>query len=277
MEGIAVKKDTLSYLRRIGGLVFGFGNQFLFLITVWYLFWFLRDGSLNEKHDYWMIVDIGLATIFAVTHSLLLAPWFRRRLGKWIPAPFYDSFFCTVTCISLLLLFFQWRTSSFHFWSLSGWPAFGIHLCFYGSWIALLYSLALTGLGYQNGWTPFYYWLRNQKLPRREFVTRGAYKYLRHPVYLSFLGLIWFTPRMSLDHAVLTAVWSFYIFIGSVLKDQRLSQLIGPLYRKYSEKVPGYPFMLLGPLARWKPMGREEHYTLPIQVDRKNETVALPK
>jgi protein-S-isoprenylcysteine O-methyltransferase Ste14 len=118
--------------------------------------------------------------------------------------------------------------------------------------------LALTGLGYQNGWTPFYYWLRNEKPPRREFVTRGAYKYLRHPVYLSFLGLIWFTPRMSLDHAILTAIWSIYIFVGSVLKDQRLSRFIGPLYRNYSEKVPGYPLMFSGPLARWKPHRSEE-------------------
>lgn len=273
MEGFAVKRDTLSKLRRIGGLVFGFGNQVLFLITVWYLFWFLHDGSLNDQHHYWVIVDLCLATIFAITHSLMLAPWLRRRLGKWVPTPFYDSLFCVVTCLSLLLLFFQWRTSPLNLWSLSGWSAFCIHLCFYGSWIALLYSLALTGLGYQNGWTPFYYWLKNEKPPRREFVTHGAYKYLRHPVYLSFLGLIWFTPRMSLDHAILTAVWSIYIFVGSIFKDQRLSRFIGPLYQKYSEKVPGYPLMFFGPLARMRPIGNDDQAP-PIQVDRKNSGVS---
>jgi len=31
---------------RISGVLFGFGNQVLFLITVWYLFWFLRDGRV---------------------------------------------------------------------------------------------------------------------------------------------------------------------------------------------------------------------------------------
>jgi protein-S-isoprenylcysteine O-methyltransferase Ste14 len=117
-------------------------------------------------------------------------------------------------------------------------------------WGALLYSLSLTGLGYQNGWTPFYYWLRKRKLPRREFKPRGAYKLIRHPVYFSFLGLVWLTPRMSLDHAVLTAIWTTYLFYGSFLKDRRLEFFIGDSYRKYQAKVPGYPLMPWGPLAR---------------------------
>jgi hypothetical protein len=42
---------------------------------------------------------------------------------------------------------------------------------------------------------------------------------LPRPVYLSFLGLIWFAP---LDRVVLMSAWSAYIFVGSVLKDRRL-------------------------------------------------------
>ena len=44
------------------------------------------------------------------------------------------------------------------------------------------------------------------------FEPRGAYLWMRHPVYLSFLGLIWFTPYMTIDRAVLTALWTVYIF-----------------------------------------------------------------
>lgn len=245
-------RQTLQeFLGRAGGITFGFGNQILFLVTVWYLFWFLRDGAIVlGQHDDWIVRDISLAVVFAIAHSLMLWPPFRRRLGKIVPQAFYDSLFSVVTCGSLLVLFFTWRTSQLEVWHLTGTAATAIHIAFYASWAALFYSLHLTGLGYQNGWTPFWYWLRKKKAPRREFKPRSVYKLIRHPVYLSFLGLIWFTPRMSIDHAVLTAVWTGYIFLGSMLKDRRLEFYIGKDYRDYQRDVPGYPLMPGGPLAR---------------------------
>ena len=66
----------------------------------------------------------------------------------------------------------------------------------------------------------------------------------------SFLRLIWFTPIVTLDRLGLIVVWSGYIFLGSVLKDRRLLFFLGDLYRSYQARVPGYPGMPIGPLAR---------------------------
>ena len=52
------------------------------------------------------------------------------------------------------------------------------------------------------------------------------------------------------DRAVLMAVWTVYIFVGSVLKDRRLAGFLGGVYRDYQTRVPGYPGMSFGPLAR---------------------------
>lgn len=261
---------------RVGGMLCGFGNQILFLVTVWYLFWFLRDGSLNGAHSHWIEIDIVLAMIFAISHSVLLAPFMRKRLKAYIHPAFYESLFSAVTCVCLLILFGFWRTSPYFVWHLEGWSLTAVRVCFYASWFALLYSLALTGLGYQNGWTPFYYWLRQRTPPKREFVTRGAYKYLRHPVYLSFLGLIWFTPNMSLDHAVLTAIWTGYIFVGSILKDRRLHRFIGKPYRDYATQVPGYPLCPVGPLSRTD-LAKPQHVTPDVTSAVPNSSLATAK
>ncbi len=242
-------------IRRFVGICYGFGNQILFLVTVWYLFWFLRDGAISSQSSPsvssgWLLRDCGLALLFAVSHSVMLVPKTRRVLTRVIPAPFYDSTFCVVTCVSLLTLFFCWRPSDTVIWEVGGRLESCIRMCFYISWVSMIYSLALTGLGYQNGWTPFYHWLRRSRAPRREFRPHGAYKLIRHPVYLSFLGLIWFTPRMTLDHAALTAVWTAYIFYGSVLKDRRLESFLGDTYAEYQRRVPGFPLMFAGPLGR---------------------------
>lgn len=239
---------------RLIGILFGVLTQCLFGFTVYRLFCFLA-GRLPVENDGALWIDGLLALAFAVPHSVLLLPKTRQVMERWIRPELYGCFYCAVTCASLLMMFACWRTHPASVWQSQGWVSWLIRGGFYGSWLALLYSLSLTGLGYQTGWTQWQYWFRGRSLPRREFRPRGLYRWLRHPVYLSFLGLIWFTPRMTLDHAVLTAIWTIYIFIGSYLKDERLAYYLQESYRAYQRRVPGYPLMPFGPLARARSPG----------------------
>ena len=235
--------------RRLAGVGFGVGTQALFVLTVVFLFSFLRHG-ISRPASGWLWTDLLLAVQFAVPHSVLLHPRFREFFRRLFPGEMHGAFFCVCTCLGLLLIFRFWKSTDQVLWDLTGLPA-GLMLAgFYGSWLALLYSISLTGLGYQTGWTQWLHWYRGQRMPRRAFQSAGPYQLLRHPVYLSFLGLIWFTPVMTLDHAVLTGVWTVYIFSGSVLKDRRLLHYLGQSYADYMLRVPGYPGMPAGPLAR---------------------------
>lgn len=246
-------------LSRACGIAFGLATHLLFAFTVWHLVWFLAGHApamparavLDRSLVATIAIDWALATMFAVPHSMLLLPAVRGRLTKeFMPAAFYGCFYCVVTCVALLTTIFCWRTSDVVVWA---WPVAVqpfITAAFVGSWVMLFYSLHLTGLGYQTGWTPWWRWVRGLPQGRRDFRPRGAYRFLRHPVYLSFLGLVWFAPVVTLDRAILIAVWTAYIFVGSSLKDRRLLFFIGDQYREYQARVPGYPGMPVGPLAR---------------------------
>jgi protein-S-isoprenylcysteine O-methyltransferase Ste14 len=174
----------------------------------------------------------------------------RDQLEHLIPGPLYGCFFTLMTCLSLLLLILAWQTSPTVLWQLDGWAATLMYAGYVLSWVGLFYSLSLTGYGFQTGWTPYWAWVRGRPKPRRRFEIRGAYRWLRHPVYLSFLGLVWFTPLMTLDRAVLTGLMTVYIFVGSALKDLRLGYYLGDIYRQYQARVPGYPVIGFGPLGR---------------------------
>jgi protein-S-isoprenylcysteine O-methyltransferase Ste14 len=237
-------------VRRAIGIAFGVGTQLLFAVTVWYLYSFLKgpDGPSSGASNLW--IDGALAVLFAVPHSALLHPTTRARLTRLIPQAFYGCFYCVATCCSLLPLFLFWQLDEHIFWQAEGPVRLMIQAAFFASWGALFYSLSLTGLGYQTGWTPWWRWLRNRPAAARGFQPRGAYRWLRHPVYLSFLGLIWFTPLMTLDRLLLAGIWSLYIAIGSWLKDGRLAFYLGDTYRAYQAQVPGYIGIPIGPLAR---------------------------
>ena len=232
-------------MRRFLGIAFGLATQALFLATLPPLYRFLRNEFAMAPPGPWWI-DASAALMFAVPHSILLLPSTRKRITQWLPSAFYGLLFCIATCAGLWLLFSMWRGSSVVVWK---WPNRLrplVEIGFFGSWILLFYSLSLTGLGYQTGLAPWWNWVRGRPLPRREFQPIGVYRFCRHPTYLSFLGLIWFTPVVTLDRALLIALWTAYVFVGSHLKDRRLARLIGEPYRQYQNEVPAFfvPFRL---------------------------------
>ena len=258
---------TDARMRRTLGILFGVATHLLFAFTVWHLVWFLKGPSIAADADgpgiaversglasvaAALFIDAVLAGIFAVPHSVLLLPPVRKRLvAAGIAGPFYGCFFCVVTCLTLLLTIFCWQPmTAVVVWR---WPA-PLDTCiawaFVAAWAALLSSLYLTGLGWQTGFTPWWRWVRGQRPPARPFAPQGVYRVMRHPVYLSFLGLVWLVPVVTLDRAVLIGIWTVYIYVGSVLKDRRLLFYVGDEYRRYQADVPGYPGMPGGPLAR---------------------------
>ncbi|MDR3635285.1 MAG: NnrU family protein [Isosphaeraceae bacterium] len=241
-------------------LMFGAVSQLLFVMTVCRLFPFLRGGRDNGAPfttGPWFVTDALLALQFAVVHSVLLYPKVRKTLSARIPSPQYGCFFCAVTCVCLLFVTETWQPSRGAVWRLQGFGRAFVEGAFLASWVALVYSLSLTGLGYQTGWTTWWAWVRGRDVPKRTFEPRGAYHMLRHPVYLSFLGLIWFNPVMTFDRMTLAVTWTAHIFLGSYLKDRRLVHYIGAAYQRYQSRVPGYPFIAFGPLGKVPPPGGE--------------------
>jgi protein-S-isoprenylcysteine O-methyltransferase Ste14 len=237
---------------RSAGIAFGLATQVVFLVTVCALFLFLRDG-VNHLAANWLAIDGILALQFAVAHSVLLLPRTRKIVSRVLPSSMFGCLFCLATCAGLWLVFRFWRSSNGLLWEATGNTRLAVLACFYASWVALFYSLSLSGFGYQTGFTQWRYWWQRQPLPTRGLVNRSLFLWLRHPAYLCFLGLIWFTPRMTYDHLVLTTVWTVYVFVGSYLKDQRMAFYLGDTYREYASRVPGYPGFLIGPLGRWRP------------------------
>jgi protein-S-isoprenylcysteine O-methyltransferase Ste14 len=219
------------------------------IATVLPLYRFLRnDFAAASAGSLW--IDAAAAVQFVIPHSLLLQPSVRRAITRRLRSELYGCLFTLMTCAGLWIQFILWRGSPI---VLCAWPESlkpVIWLGFFASWGGLFYSFWLNGLGYQTGFTPWRHWMRHMPVPRREFRAAGVFRYLRHPAYLSFLGLVWCTPIVTADRAVLIVVWTTYVFIGSYLKDERLARMIGEPYRRYMEEVPGYPFVLWGPLGR---------------------------
>jgi protein-S-isoprenylcysteine O-methyltransferase Ste14 len=260
-------KEGTFTMRRWLGIAVGLLVQVLFVVASYYNLTFLL-GCPPQAGKWSVAWDTVLALQFSVVHSVLLLPAVRQRLQRYISPAFYGLFFCTATCVTLLFTISQWQVGDWALWQLTGWPRLAVHSLYMSCWGTLFYSLCCSGFGYHTGWLPWWYWVKQVPVPRRPFKPRGAFAVMRHPGYLSFLGLIWITPDMTIDRALLVGIWTVYIFLGSCLKDARLIHYMGDTYREYRARVTGYPGMFFGPLGKVR-------FPAPAVVQADREETAL--
>jgi protein-S-isoprenylcysteine O-methyltransferase Ste14 len=67
---------------------------------------------------------------------------------------------------------------------------------------------------------------------------RGAYRWVRHPLYLCVLLLIWADPVLSADRILFKLLWSAWIVVGTLLEERDLAVEMGPPFEAYRRRVP---------------------------------------
>jgi len=66
----------------------------------------------------------------------------------------------------------------------------------------------------------------------------GFYRWVRHPLYLAGLTLIWLSPVMTTSSLALFLGFSLYIVIGSRYEERQLAVEFGEPYLEYRTRVP---------------------------------------
>ena len=69
-------------------------------------------------------------------------------------------------------------------------------------------------------------------------MARGPFRYVRHPLYLFTLLLIWSTPRFSTDQLLFNVLWTTWIVVGTKLEERDLVADFGATYRQFQASVP---------------------------------------
>jgi len=71
-----------------------------------------------------------------------------------------------------------------------------------------------------------------------DFIDKGLYKWVRHPLYTGGLLIIWLAPSMTINLLVLFIIFTIYFVLGARLEEERLIQELGEDYERYQERVP---------------------------------------
>ena len=184
-----------------------------------------------------LVVDVALLGLFAVQHSVMARPAFKRVWTKVVPEAAERSTFVLFTSLALTLLFWQWRPLPQLIWSVDGPADVGLQALSWAGWGVVLASTFLISHFHLFGVSQGFARLLGLAPPDQTFVTPLFYRWIRHPIYAGFIVAFWAEPRMSLGHLLFAVATTGYILIGIWLEERDLVTNFGSRYVEYRRQV----------------------------------------
>jgi methanethiol S-methyltransferase len=232
---------------RIIFFVYGCAAYVLFLATFLYAIAFVGgfavpktiDGPATTPFAIALAINAGLLAVFAVQHSVMARPWFKRWWTQVVPWSIERSTYVLFASLALDLLFWQWRPLGGVVWSIDNELMRGaLWTLFAFGWLLVLimtfYIDHFDLFGLRQVWLH----LRGQQYTRVPFATPAPYRMVRHPLYLGFMIAFWAAPTMSVTRLVFAVATTVYILIAIQFEENDLTHEHGAAYQQYRRRVP---------------------------------------
>jgi methanethiol S-methyltransferase len=183
-------------------------------------------------------VDLLLIGLFAIQHSIMARPAFKRWSAKIFPVASQRSTYVLLSSLILLLLFWQWRPIPNQVWRIDGMAAWLLIGVYWLGWVVVLASTFMIDHFDLSGLRQAFFALRGAEMPGQSFKTPLLYKIVRHPLMLGLLLAYWATPEMTAGHLLFAIMNTAYILIGLKFEERDLIAEFGATYQQYRQRVP---------------------------------------
>ena len=224
---------VLAYLAFFGTFLYtiGFVGNYVVPKTI--------DGTPSVPLWQAILINAGFLTLFAVQHSIMVRPAFKRWWTTFVPEPIERSTFVLFASLILMGMMAFWQPMGGVVWSIESPVAQGIILVAYLlGWTMVLVSTFLINhfdlFGLRQVWLHF----RGKPYTHLPFRTPVLYKMVRHPLYLGFIIAFWATPLMTVTHLLFAVATTAYILTAIQLEERDLVNHFGDKYRQYRRTVP---------------------------------------
>ena len=196
----------------------------------------LVELQLGSRGD--LAVDAGLSLLFFVQHSWMVRRSFRERLARLIPTHYLDAVYTIASGMALLGVVLLWQESRQLVGQFSNGLWWATRMIFVlGLGVGIWGALSLKTFD-SLGLRPIRYRFRVKPPRPTALAVQGAYRWVRHPLYLAVLLMIWSYPALTADRLLFNVLWTLWIVIGTVLEERDLRSEFGDEYRDYQRKVP---------------------------------------
>lgn len=186
-----------------------------------------------------LLVDASLCLLFFIQHSIMVRRGFRLWLTRTTRAEFHGAFYASASGACLLVLVLLWQPAGSPLWLPPEWVRWTMAVIFLlaaaGAWWGTRSLDGFDALGIKPALDVFG---GRRSDPPKELTVRGPYRWVRHPLYLLSLIIIWSGPVYTVDRLLHNLLWSIWIVIGASYEEQDLVACFGDAYQSYRKSVP---------------------------------------
>jgi protein-S-isoprenylcysteine O-methyltransferase Ste14 len=233
-------------LRSVLILAYGTASYVLGLVTLLYAVGFVGcfatptrlDGPRQMPVGAALAIDLGLMAVFALQHSGMARPAFKRWWVRFVPEAAERSTYVLLSTLALMLLFWFWQPVGGVVWSTGDTAGRAVLYAVFGvGWLVVLASTFQINhfdlFGLRQVWLRFL----GRPYTRLRFKTPALYRVVRHPLYVGWLMAFWATPLMTSAHLVFATVLTAYILTAIRWEERDLAE-VHPEYAAYRRRVP---------------------------------------
>jgi len=237
----------MSLLGRLFPVLYGLISYAVFFGTFLYTAGFLTNLVVPKSIDSGetihtgaaAAIDLGLLALFAIQHSGMARPGWKRMLTRVVPQPMERATYVLLSSVVMMVMMACWQPidgAIWHFdegaglWLGYGTFAAGLGLVLYSTMLIDHFEL----FGLRQVWDSL-----RQSPPRKDdFVTPSLYRYVRHPLYVGWFVTLWATPSMTTGHLLFASVCTAYVLVAVQLEENDLVAAFGDRYRAYRRTTP---------------------------------------
>ena len=233
-------------MSRIATLIYGVLCYALFLGVFLYAIGFVGgfmtptslDGAPTRPLTEALAIDLGLLAAFAVQHSGMARPAFKRWWTRMVPEPAERSTYVLFSSLAMVALFALWQPIGGVVWQTEGSGRVAVIAAYLFGWALLLYSTFLIDhfdlFGLKQVWRR----LIGHAYVAPRFHTPSLYRIVRHPLYIGWLVIFWAAPIMTVAHLVFALMTTAYILIAIQLEERDMVDAFGEQYVEYRRRTP---------------------------------------